>query len=263
MTKAQAESPSGRTLIDLILTICHDYKLDISEIENLHIFLRKEDSHIPAFVFLRAITRDCVADGRINETEAYHLKKAFERVVPKEARGVVSTHLADIGLPTLERGEPEPRWTRDPATARQIDYIVALGGHATEDMTKGEASKLIEALLDRRPPTPRQMMLLRFFDRVELQSSDKDTVSNWIDEIFAGNLGHEQAWERFKQETKHNPYGQDPLVVPIGAYAAYMRRPAEAKVVNAKSRTGCLPSMTIFITCVFAIAWMVRGALVT
>ncbi len=263
MTKSQAESPSGRALIELILAMCHDGTLSISEVEDLHIFLRTEAADIPAFVFLRAVTRDIVADGRIDETEAYCLKKAFERVVPKEVRGVVSTHLDAIGVPTMEEDEAEPRWTRDPATARQIDYIIALGGVVTQGMTKGEASHVIDALLDRRPPTPRQVMLLRFFDRVELQSSDKDTVSIWIDEVFALNLDHEQAWNRFKRETNHDPFGQDPSVVPIGAYTAYLRRPAATAPVKANIRKGCLPCMTIGLGSFMALAWVVGKVLAT
>lgn len=256
MTNSQAESPSGRALIDLILAMCHDGMLSISEVEGLHIFLRREAADIPAFLFLRALTRDIVADGWIDDTEAYHLKKAFERVVPKEVRGVVSTHLDDIGVPTMAEDEAEPRWTRDPATARQIDYIIALGGQVEEGMTKGEASKMIDALLDRRPPTPRQVMLLRFFDRVDLQSSDKESVSIWIDEVFARNLEYEQAWARFKRDSNHDPNGQDPTVVPIGAYVEYIRRVASEVPVKPRSRTGCLMCISIAIGSFLAFAWV-------
>ncbi len=223
MTKAQAESPVGSALIDLILSMCHDGVLDIMEVEHLHAFLRgSESSPIPAVGFLRAKTRLAVADGSINEIEEYDLKKAFERVVPKEARGVVSTHLEGIGLPVASHVDTPP-WTHDEATAKQIEYIVNLGGKVTPGMTKGEASVLIDQLLERRPPTPRQRMLLRFFNRLDLERCTKDEVSAWIDDLFCRNHRNELAWERFKRETGHDPFGQDPTVVPIGACSRYLR----------------------------------------
>src|SRR5690606_32273112 len=98
-----------------------------------------------------------------------------------------------------------------------------LGGTVTPRMTKGDASVLIDQLLERRPPTPRQRMLLRFFNRLDLERRTKDEVSVWIDEIFCGDHRNEQAWERFKRETNHDPFGQDPAVVPIGACSRYLR----------------------------------------
>jgi hypothetical protein len=226
LTKSQAESSVGTQLIDLILSMCHDGELDITEIETLHMFLRRNESaSINAIAFLRSITREVVSDGAIDQFEAYKLKQAFERVVPKEARGVVSTHLESIGLPGT--GDDDPRsWTRHEATAKQLDYIAALGGTATPRMTKGEASVMIDELLERRPPTPRQMMLLRFFDRLDLTGRTKEEISAWIDELYYKTPAAERAWDKFKLATKHDPHGQDPTVVPIGACSQYMQAPS-------------------------------------
>lgn len=263
LTKAQADSPQGRALIEWILAACHDGALDISEVEKLHAFLKREASDIPAFVFLRALTRDVVADGALDDTETYHLKKAFERVVPKEVRGIIATHLGDIGVPTVEEDEAEPRWTRDAATSRQLDYIIALGGRVTQGMTKGDAARMIDGLLERRPPTPRQVMLLRFFDHMQLLSSDKDAVSLWVDELYAENPEYEQAWARFKRATNHDPRGQDPSVVPIGAYVNYLRRSASTPQASATRRAGCLSSLTLLVGSLAACAWLLGKALST
>lgn len=223
LTSSQAESPSGRFLIDMILSMCHDGRLEIEEVEELHVFLRQDKSGFAAIEFLRAITRELVADGAVDDAEAYRLKLAFERVVPKEVRGVVSTHLQDIGLSGADDFGPEPAWAHHEATARQIEYIVALGGQVVPRMTKGYASKLIEQLLDRRPPTPRQVMLIRFFNRVDLMQSSKDEVSMWIDGLFASDENMERAWHRFKLATNHDPFETDPLVVPVGAFEDHLK----------------------------------------
>ena len=205
-----------------MFSMCHDGCLDISEVDELHIFLRNDTSTIAAIPYLRAITREAVADGAINDAEGYALKLAFERIVPKEARGIISTHLQNIGLPAVQEYEETQSWTEHEATHRQIEYIVALGGAVTPQMTKGQASQLIEQLLERRPPTPRQTMLLRFFDRLDLLQATKDDVSLWIDQLYASDARLERAWDRFKRATIHDPFEQDAMVVPVGAFRDHL-----------------------------------------
>jgi hypothetical protein len=223
LTKAECESPTGKRLVDLIFSMCHDGCLAISEVDELHIFLRNDSSAIAAIQYLRAITREAVADGAINDAEAYALKLAFERVVPKEARGIVSTHLQNIGLPTVHQDEFAGEWTEHEATHKQIAYIVNLGGTVAPGLTKGQASQLIDQLLERRPPTPRQTMLLRFFDRLDLLQTTKEDVSLWIDELYASDERLERAWDRFKRETNHDPSEQDATIVPVGAFKKYLQ----------------------------------------
>lgn len=222
LTAKQCESPTGKRLIDLILSMCHDGELDLAEVADLHAYLLRDQSEIAAVEFLRALTREVLADGALSAAEAHRLKLAFERVVPKEVRGIISTHLEKIGAPNAVRSAGSSAWELDPATSRQIDYIIDLGGTIMPGMTKGEASNLIEDLLERRPPTPRQRMLLRFFDRLDLARSTKDEVSEWVDHLFMQDERHERAWERFKMETRHDPGCQNPTVVPVGAYRNYM-----------------------------------------
>lgn len=226
MTESDIKSPVGKQLLDFIFAMCHDGKLEISEVEDLHIFLRGASPCFAAIEFLRSITRAIVADGAIDEIEAYRLKLAFERVVPKSVRGIVSTHLEGIGLPIQDDEDNAPAWTKHAATDRQLEYIVNLGGVLTSGMTKGEAAKQIDELLERRPPTPRQQMLLRFFDRLDLLRSTKDEVGQWLDDLFADYPSkHEMAWDRFKRTTNHDPHGQDPTIVSVGEFRKHMRNP--------------------------------------
>ncbi len=222
LTKKQSESATGKRLIDLIVDMCHDGRLDIDEVVELDAFLRSDTSGIAAVPFLRAITREAVADGAIDDAEAYRLKLAFVRVVPKDCRGVVSTHLEDIGLPAVDCDDVAASWIFDDATERQREYILALGGTVSPNMTKGEASKLIDHLLECRPPTGRQMMVLRFFNRLDLAKTTRDDVSLWLDRFYASDSRFERAWERFKRATNHDPYARDPSIVPVGAYKDFL-----------------------------------------
>lgn len=224
MTNREADSEIGRALTNMILDMCHDGELTIEEVEALHVFLRKSGDPFVAIPYLRAITREIVADGSVSPAEAYRLKKGMERVVQKEVRKVVSTHLESIGTPVWGDDDYEPEWTRDEATTKQIDLILNLGGKINPGLTKGEASMQIDDLLERRPPTPRQMMLLRFFDRLDLKIRTKEEVSCWIDELFIHQGEAERAWHRFKLETDHDPYERDPNTVPIGAYKRYRKK---------------------------------------
>src|SRR5690349_2873920 len=99
LTKAETDLPAGRSLINMILSVCHDGELSYEEVVELHLFLVRDRSGIAAIQFLRSLTREVVGDGKVGHADGYKLKRAFERVVPKEARGVVSTHLEGIGLP--------------------------------------------------------------------------------------------------------------------------------------------------------------------
>lgn len=259
MTSKEADTPTGKRIIEKILAMCHDGMLELHEVEDLHVFLGREGTDIAAAHYLRAITRDAVADGRIDDVEAYRLKQAFLRVVPKEVRSVVATHLESIELPGFDDDDTSAPWKGHPATARQIAYVVDLGGTPTPGMTKGDASELIDRLLERRPVSPRQVMLLRFFDRMDLATSTKNEVSEWVDAHYELDPRHEAAWARFKRETNHDPACQDPTVVPIGAYRRYMRVTrtqhwSESRL--SKKSQGCLPGLAMLIVGVCAACWL-------
>lgn len=224
LSDLHATSPQGKQLLGMILDICQDEEFDLAEIKELYRFLTNDKSGIPAVKQLRPLVADVIADEDVDQAEAYRLKQAFLKVCPPDVRRVVETHLDSIDLPTTEASNDdfEPAWKHHPATRKQIEFIRNLGGYVPPDATKGEASLAIDALLNDRPATPRQLMLLRFFDRLELAASSKDEVGEWVDDFYASDERYLRAWERFKRATNHNPRGQDPNVVPVGAYRQYM-----------------------------------------
>jgi hypothetical protein len=224
LTPSQAKSAAGGTLIDLILTMCHDGTLTFEEVENLHRFLRLQSADLPAIRYLRAKTRVIVADGEVSESEEYQLKLAFERVVPKEARGIVSTHLESLGKPSaFYLDDQPPAWARHPATERQIAFIRSLGRSAPPSLTKGDASRLITQLLDRTPATARQVMVLRFFDRLDLITKTKIEIGEWIEDWLSADERHERAWENYTPLINMDHFEHDPTIVPVGAFRTYTR----------------------------------------
>lgn len=219
LTSRQAATPEGQELLGLIFSIVQDCEISYSEVCKLNAYLLSRRGDANAVSYLRTLTRQIVFNGRLDAVEAYELKVAFHRVVPKEYRGIISTHLEEIETPYGGRAS---RWRRDPITVAQQEYIARLGGKVVAGMTKGEASDLIESLLNRVLPTPRQVMLARFFDRADLISRTKIEVALWIDELFVQSPAMEASWERFKRESVFDPFSMDPSVVPIGAYRNYL-----------------------------------------
>jgi hypothetical protein len=226
LTQAQAASPFGQRLIHQIMAISHDGDLTIEEVASLHTILRNGPADMNAVPFLRTVTTSIITDGQLDAVEAYQLRRAMERVVPKAIRIDLTILLSRIGLPSSDEDDaPGSRrsWRDDPVTARQLEFIRDLGGVPDERLTKGAASELIDDLLARRPPTPRQQMVLRFFDRLDLSSKTKEEVSVWLDDLYAQREDCERAWDRFKIETGDDGSVRDPLVVPIGAFRRYVK----------------------------------------
>jgi len=224
MTKAQCDSPEGLRLLNLIVDICHDGEVSNDELMELHAFLTSVKKPFAAITYLRAITREVLQDEAIDPAELYRLKLAFMRIVPKDIRGVVATHLENIGAPSPEWERDDAPWRNKRPTEAQLGYIASLGGDPDACSTRGAASDTIEHLLHHRPPTPRQMMLLRFFDRTDLADRSKEEILTWIDSLFWQDTEYELAWQRFKN---HPPAGFDdfdPETVPLGSWKNYTRR---------------------------------------
>lgn len=236
LTQRQAATAYGQRLVHTILALSHDGNLSLEEVAGLTAVLRDGPADMNAVPFLRAICRDILADNEFDDMEAYRLRRAMERAVPKAVRMKVSELLSGLGLPSDEDEGPfggARTWRNDPATARQLDYIRNLGGCADAEMTKGAAARLIDALLQRRPPTPRQVMVMRFFDRLDLASKTKEEISAWIDDLYAQHESYERAWDRFKLDIGDDRTIQDPTIVPLGAYRQYIK----AKSTTEAART--------------------------
>jgi hypothetical protein len=116
------------------------------------------------------------------------------------------------------------------ATEKQIQYIRDLGGNPRTGLSKADASVLIEQLHAQRresvarqePPSPRQIMVLRFWNRMDLEQSSKWEIEQWQNQFYAEDPRRKAAWEAFKLEIGDDGSQHDPSCVPIGAGESYL-----------------------------------------
>lgn len=221
LTKAQMGSEFGTELIRHLQSISEDSRFSFDEIRALDATLARGPTEMPCVPFLRKLTRPAILDQQIDDYEAYELRLAVERVLPKALREKITIHLDGIRRPIEEVEEFEDE---ESATERQLDYIRILGGEPPADLGKWEASDLIDQLKQRAPPSNRQMMVLRFWNRLELAKSGRQSLSEWMDEFYAEDSKRVAAWELFKQETGDDGSQSNPSSVPLGAGYQYLQR---------------------------------------
>ena len=110
------------------------------------------------------------------------------------------------------------------ATERQLQYIRDLGGNPPAGITHADAAGIIRQLLARQQPTPRQMMVLRFWNKTDLMQSTKDEVAAWLGQFYDEDPRRKEAWEKFKLENEEDGSQHDPSFVPMGAGESYLSR---------------------------------------
>ena len=114
----------------------------------------------------------------------------------------------------LDHSGPTPRQN---ATEKQLQYIRELGGSPPVGLTKSDASKLIEELKEGdNNPTPRQIMLLRFWNRMDLANRSRGEIVNWLENFYAQDSRRKSAWELYKLQNKDDGTQHDPAWVKIG-----------------------------------------------
>ena len=120
------------------------------------------------------------------------------------------------------------------ATDKQIQYIRELGGNTPVGLSKADASTLIKQLQAKQresfakgePPTPRQIMVLRFWNRMDLSQSSKWEVEQWLNQLYNDDPRRKAAWETFKLENGDDGSQHDPSWVPLGASESYLSNPS-------------------------------------
>ena len=83
---------------------------------------------------------------------------------------------------------------------------------------------MIEELLGRQQPTPRQMMILRFWNRMDLAQSSKEEVSDWLSQFYEQDPRRKEAWETYKHDSADDGSQHDPSCVPLGAGEHYLQQ---------------------------------------
>jgi hypothetical protein len=251
-TKAQCQMQVVQDLIRLLCDIDERGSNCTDGVRALNAWLKKAPySDIGAVNFLLSATNDFLEGGQMPQ-EIYTMQTAIERVLPKNIRdGIIQRRQkawhespasenqvsyilslggkATVGMTRQEASQLIEHLTQFTATEKQLDFIRSLGGTPPTGISKSEASSLIERLLaeehmQERRPTPRQLMVLRFWNRMDLQDSSKYEISAWQDRFYSENPLRKTAWERFKLEQGDDGSQSDPSRVPLGIGETYLRK---------------------------------------
>ena len=232
LTKSQAASAAGAQLLSLLVDLTADGELSLGELDKLRIWLDDNlITDVPAVAWLREIVADVLSDGRVTNDERIELILAIERVMPKDQRLVAAAHrkAADQLMAKDEEddefndhdGNSDYRSASDP----QCRYILALGGNVTPGLSVSAARELIDSLLaSSSSVSNRQMMVLRFWNRVEVSRDGRHAVSVWMDVWYAEDPDRQAAWNLWKEDNGDVGRQDNPEKVPLGIGDGYLRR---------------------------------------
>lgn len=117
------------------------------------------------------------------------------------------------------------------ATGKQMELIHALGADVGVEFSQAEADQIIARMLEKQGRLsdedsallPRQMQILRFWDRIDLALSSRIEVAQWLNQFYDEDPRRQFAWEQFETE-----YGDqwldDPFWVPLGMCESYLKQ---------------------------------------
>ena len=172
----------------------------------------------------------------ITRAEAYALKAKLQSQ-PSEKQLEYIRALGGNPPPDITRWDAsnliEQLLSSTKATEKQFQYIRDLGGDPPAGLSRADAEILIpqlqakqqESLAREEPPTARQMMVLRFWNRMDLAQSSKWEVEQWLSQFYDEDPRRKPAWETFKLENGDDGSQHDPSWVPIGAGESYLSNP--------------------------------------
>lgn len=185
----------------------------------------KPDSH-PTSVKQKSILKELHWPFQINQDEEYFY---VDKLI-----GEINNEIGYNAIyENYDQNDPDSPWNQDryeqrfqnrvekqePATEAQIHYLVALGQNVNSSISKRDASNLIDQCLSGKSSVSnRQMMVLRFFGRVDIADKGKEAVSIWLDEWYQEDPSRKAAWDQWKERCGDTGLQSDPERVPINAY---------------------------------------------
>jgi hypothetical protein len=289
LSPKQRESEIGQELIKLLLLITHDGPVTEQGVRQLNDWLEtKIESEIHAVPFLSELTRKVLRPGKPTREEMHEMQLGIERVLPKDLRSEIVEKRREVwmqewihspdnlkateaqldyirglgGIPSPELNVPEaseliekllanrtPTGTCD-ATEKQRKFIHDLGGDVPPDLTRSTASRLIQELMGHGiKPTRRQIMVLRFWNRMDLANGTKNEIAEWQESFYTENPSRKEAWELYKKRNKDDGTQRDPSWVKIGEGENYL---LEVRAINLKVGKIVLAVMAFIVIAVIA-----------
>jgi hypothetical protein len=116
------------------------------------------------------------------------------------------------------------------ATEKQMELLRAFGTEAPLQLSQTEADQIIMKMLAKPGKwseagtalLPRQMQILRFWDRIDLALSTKQEAARWLNDFYDTDPSRRLAWEKFQTEYGH-VWQDDPFWVPLGMSESYLK----------------------------------------
>jgi len=204
--------PQIEDLVLLLVNIASDGVLEHDELQKLTDWLNS-NSHldVPAVRFLVDLMVRICEDGKLAADEVFEIQLAIERVLPKEFR----TNVTEAR---------KAAYYDQPASENQLDAIQSFTHERPTGLNRRAASEMLDRLFANPPPSNRQIMLLRFWNRMDLANAARHEISEWIDTFTAADHARWLAWSLFKEEHGDDGSQRDPSFVPIGIGEEYLER---------------------------------------
>lgn len=241
LTSRDLSGESGIALLQRLEQVWTDGVISEQEVAGLAEWLLEATAvaDLPGLHFLREEIAGILADGIVSEPEKRLLRDAILRVLPVTERERARARFAESAAQAREVRNKELQTQADQATQAQLDYIAALGGTCAAGASKAQASGMIDALLASRP-TVRQRMVLRFWNRLDLNASGVDGVSAWLDHWYAEDADRSEAWALWKREAGDQGQRTADCVegVPLGEGEKYLARVKASRGDAVKSQKG-------------------------
>lgn len=212
LTKKHLQIKEVEDFVGLLVNIASDGALEYEDLEKLTAWLNCH-SHldVPAVKFMIDLMLRICGDGKISGEEVFEIQLAIERVLPKEFR----THI------TKAR---KSAYYDQAASENQLDTIQSITQRRPEGLTRRAASEMLDHLFANPPASNRQIMFLRFWNRLDLAEKSRREISEWMDAFVREDQARWLAWDLFKSDYKDDGSQRDPSFVPIGAATEYLEK---------------------------------------
>jgi hypothetical protein len=210
LTRAQLQTPAIEEFVVLLVNIASDGVLEYEELHKLTEWLNGHvHLDVPAVKFMVNLMLRVCADEKVTEEEIFEIQLGIERVLPKEYRAKIAETRKKV-------------YYDQPASANQLDYLESLTHQRPVGLSRRDASEMIDALVDDPPASNRQVMFLRFWNRMDLAIKSRREISAWMDSFIEADYARWLAWDLFKEECGDDGSQRDPSFVPIGAGDKYL-----------------------------------------
>ncbi len=214
LTKTQAKLPEIQQFIELLVQIAADGVVSYEELQTLTEWLNThKECDVSAVKYLFQLLLRVCEDGKITDDETFEIQLGIERILPKEYRIQITEKRKSV-------------YYNQPASDSQLELIQKMTGSRPLGLTRSQASETLDSLFNNysnSTATPRQIMFLRFWNRVDLISRTRQEISEWMSSFINEDQTHWAVWQLFKDDVDDDGSQRDPSFVPIGACEKYLK----------------------------------------